>query len=91
MQTLAADYWGLYLERHPVEATMLGYRRYDRCLPDISRRGRAAARRRLVDVGDRLTRLQQDELPASEQVTWRALRSRGTSISPSKEMNRISD
>jgi len=74
MQTLAADYWEHYLEQHPVEATTLGYRRHDRCLPDISPRGRQAAHRRLVDLGDRLVRLQVDELSASEQVTWRALR-----------------
>lgn len=73
MQSLAADYWDLYLEQHPVEATLLGYRRHDGRLPDRTLSGRRVARRRLESVRDRLTRLQLDDLPVSDQVTGRAL------------------
>jgi uncharacterized protein (DUF885 family) len=75
MQSLAADYWDLYLEQHPVEATTLGYRGHDARLPDVTPRGRRAARLRLERVRSRLTRLSPDDLSAPDQVTWRALRS----------------
>lgn len=75
MKSLAAAYWDLYLEQHPVEATMLGYRRHDGCLPDLTAGGRRAAHRRLNEMKGRLMALHPDDLPAEDQVTWRALAS----------------
>ena len=74
MQSLAAEFWDLYLEQHPLDATMLGYRRHDGRLPDVTAQGRRAARRRLQRLKERLARMQTDDLSPADRLTGCAQR-----------------
>ncbi len=71
VDTLAAEYWEGRMQADPIEATLLGDRRYDDRMPDQSPEAHERDIRRLEDLLRRVT-----AVPVSdrERVTWGALR-----------------
>ncbi|MDQ4036418.1 MAG: DUF885 domain-containing protein [Chloroflexota bacterium] len=73
LDRLADDYWSAWTERHPVQATALGDRRYDDHLDDDSPAARDAWRRRLDDFERRLAELDDDADPVTRVALVEAL------------------
>jgi uncharacterized protein (DUF885 family) len=74
LDRLAADYWEAFLERHPVQATALGDRRFDDRLDDDSPAGRAAWVRQLDELEARLAALPGGGDPVTRAALAEALR-----------------
>lgn len=73
LAALAEEYWEGFLAAHPVSATALGDRRYDRLLDDISPAGREHERGQLVGVRRRAEEIPEEGLPAQERLTRASL------------------
>ena len=72
LSKLAAEYWEGRMQADPIEATLLGDRRYDDRMPDQTPEGHERDIRRLEDL---LARVNALPAPAEgERVTWGALR-----------------
>ena len=69
LRDLAEDFWQGFLRSDPIFATILGDRRYDDQLPDISPQGLAAERDRLRGVARRARAIDPSDLEATEQTT----------------------
>ena len=69
LRDLAEEFWQGLMRAEPVWATMLGDRRYDDLLDDISPAGRDAERIRLRDVADRARVIDPSSLSAQERTT----------------------
>ena len=69
LRDLAEDFWQGFLRSDPIFATILGDRRYDDQLPDISPQGLAAERDRLRDVVRRARAIDPSDLEATERTT----------------------
>jgi len=74
LDQLAADYWEAFLERHPVQATALGDRRYDDRLDDETLTGRGAWARRLEELEARLAVLPDGGDPVTRAALAESLR-----------------
>ena len=74
LDELAADYWEAYLERHPVNATSLGDRRFDDRLDDETPAGRSAWARTLEGLEARLSELPGDLDAVTRAALAEALR-----------------
>jgi len=74
LEQLAADYWDAFLQRNPIQGTVLGDHRYDDRLNDITPAGRAAAERRLDELAERLANLDTSALTDEEAISVSALR-----------------
>ncbi len=70
---LADEFWEGFLEADPTFATVLGDRRFDDRLPDISPDGIAAQRRFLEDVARRAQAIDPTQLGLRERTTWSVL------------------
>src|SRR5690606_14999835 len=68
-RALADDLYDALMAASPVEATLLGDRRFDARLPDVSPEGLAALRRELGRLTERLSRIDAATLPSEERVT----------------------
>ena len=73
LDSLADDYWSARLERHPVHATQLGYRRHDDRLDDESPVARDAWRAQLDGFDRRLRDLGDDADPVTSAALTEAL------------------
>lgn len=73
LEQLAESYWNSFLENNPVEATSLGFRRYDHLLEDITPEGRKRERENLERIRNQVRGLPDQGLPSSQRLTRRAL------------------
>ena len=73
LASLAARYWRERLEESPIEATLLGERRFDDRMPDITPAGHARQKAKLVALRDQVTALPDSRLAATDAVTRSAL------------------
>jgi uncharacterized protein (DUF885 family) len=73
LNALAHEYWEKRLEADPIEATLMGDRRYDDRMPDQSPEALERDVRRLEDLRRRVQALDVAALPHAEQVTRGAL------------------
>lgn len=69
LQALAKEYWEGRLRERPVFATVIGDRRYDDRLPDISPEGRARSGARLEALQARLRATRQGSLRGADRTT----------------------
>ena len=69
LSTLAAEYWEAYLVAHPVEATIIGDRRFDDRLDDPSPQGVAARIGELGAFAARARALPADDLDEADRLT----------------------
>jgi uncharacterized protein (DUF885 family) len=69
LSALAEEYWEGRLRERPVFATVIGDRRYDDRLVDITPEGRARSTARLADLEARLRTIPQGPLRAADRVT----------------------
>ena len=74
LEALATEYWEKRLEADPIEATLLGDRRYDDRMPDLTPEALAREVARLEALLGRVTALDEAGLSAAEVVTRGALR-----------------
>jgi uncharacterized protein (DUF885 family) len=73
LAALADEYWRRRLEADPIEATVLGERRYDDRLPDVTREGRDREVASLKDLLARTRAIDPSSLQGSDRVTRLAL------------------
>jgi uncharacterized protein (DUF885 family) len=75
LTALATEYWEQRLLEDPIEATLLGDRRYDDRMPDETPEAHARVMQRLEDLRQRVQSLHQhqDALGPADRVTWAAL------------------
>jgi uncharacterized protein (DUF885 family) len=69
LSALADEYWEAYLRHHPIEATIIGDRRFDALLDDPSPEAAAARGAALSDLRDRAMALSASELGDGERLT----------------------
>lgn len=74
LATLAAEYWEKRLEADPIEATLLGDRRWDDRMPDQTPEAFEREVARLQELLVRVSALDPAGLSAGERVTWGALK-----------------
>jgi len=73
LDQLANDYWDAYLERNPVQGTVLGDYRFNDRLGDITPLGRTLDARRLDDLARAQQELSTDGLTDEEAISHSAL------------------
>jgi uncharacterized protein (DUF885 family) len=74
LAALAAEYWEGRMQADPIEATLLGDRRYDDRMPDQTPEGHERDIARLDELLGRVTALDAPALASGDRVTWGALR-----------------
>lgn len=73
LQSVINDHWRLWLQNHPVDATMLGVRDYDDRLPDLSLKARDAQVQAYKALLDRLSAIPDDRLGPDERTSKEVL------------------
>ncbi|MEO8462933.1 MAG: DUF885 family protein, partial [Chloroflexota bacterium] len=73
LDALSEEFWEAYLEAHPGFATVLGDRRFDDRLDDLSRAAQSAWSAFLEQTIERATALDQEQLDDRAQITRLAL------------------
>jgi len=73
LAALAAEYWDHHLETHPIEATVLGDRRFDDRVPDVTPPARARDATWLEAMRARVRGVDPAALAAPDRVTRAAL------------------
>lgn len=66
---LASDYWDTYLEANPTTATILGDRRFDHLLDDISPKATEKVLSNLRHTRDEAERIEVDQLDDQDRIT----------------------
>lgn len=74
LAALAAEYWERRLEADPIEATLIGDRRYDDRMPDQSPEAHDREMRRLQNLLERVRAQDATTWADADRVTWDALR-----------------
>ena len=69
LEAIAKDYWQLKMEADPVYATVLGDRRFDDRLPDVSLEGRRLLDERVKGIGDRCSAVGDGSLSEADRLT----------------------
>lgn len=69
VQQLADDVHDLAMARSPLEASLVGDHRFDALVPDVTTAGRAAARRAVAALRDRVDAVGQETLATTDRVT----------------------
>lgn len=73
LTVLATEYWEKRLEADPIEATLMGERRYDDLMPEITPEAHDRDVRRLEGLLKRVKTVDARRLSDSDHVTWGAL------------------
>ncbi|QQG48891.1 MAG: DUF885 domain-containing protein [archaeon] len=73
LATAAADYWETVLEENPIFATVIGDRRFDSRLSDISPAGRSRRESAYEEILARCSRIRAEALTGSGRLTLSAL------------------
>ncbi len=73
LSVLAAAYWELRCELHPLQATAIGVAGYGDRMPDVTAEGTAAADRRLAALERRAAALRTEDLDGEDLLTHSAL------------------
>jgi uncharacterized protein (DUF885 family) len=73
LDELAGQYWEARLANEPIFATVLGDRRYDSLLPDVTREGRERMLSQYTEVMQRCKAIHEDGLSEKEKLTLNAL------------------
>src|SRR5688500_8968517 len=69
LRALADEYWDSFLQAYPSYATMIGDRRFDDRLEDVSEEAEQALRAAWQGFRDRLAAIPGDRLDGGERVT----------------------
>ncbi len=73
LRRLASEYWEAQMEDNPTFATVLGDRRFDDKLQDITPEARARFDRRVASILERCKSIKEDALPDGDRLTLEAL------------------